>query len=217
MRSIGSIKLYRTADEEGVNGRTCKESKKQYQPYQNARSKRARCIRQRRHRKLLFGSGNHAKVASLGFFEDIPALLVVILGLGIFLASLLGVAIRQEECQQDLRHQTQVQDLLSSLSSHQLLKDEPDGSVLSLNTLEELSAQSLFSNFSTARLGFKFSMDIWLQHEGNGTGQIHLTYQPGTSPNDPDSMISARTTVVVRVEGYHYPAILQISAWGWVA
>ena len=147
-----------------------------------------------------------------GFFEDIPALMVVTIGLAVFLFSLASGLSGYLHHHEALKEHGEGVDLVQALRSYQGLIYEDLEGVLDGEKVSTITFEELILDLDPRHLGYDYTIQITdLSGKGNA-GNYTRTFN--TSLPGPGSEVTVLSSpVVIQVDGQARPGMVTIKIW----
>ena len=147
-----------------------------------------------------------------GFFEDIPVLILVTLGISMFLFSSAHAFTNylQHQSQQDL--QDDAVRFAHSLRSYDRLIEDKTPGVFSQERIERLNTSQLTKGFPPDHLAFEYQVTILEMREKPEDGLASYTWLTSPIPKGKDRAIVQSYVLIEDASGAH-PARLSVLVW----
>jgi|SRR3990172_4819391 len=143
-----------------------------------------------------------------GFFEEIPLLTIVIIGLSVFLASLFSAYSLYVGALEALRFRENAQDFAESLyADSRLTGDGPGGRFIAASLTEDVRAE-LETDFQPINLGFHYNVTV----SDVSDYPDRFTWYAGESAAGRDVRTITKPLVIVDGDLAH-PSLLIVKVW----
>ncbi|MEW5937982.1 MAG: hypothetical protein AB1665_09250 [Candidatus Thermoplasmatota archaeon] len=143
-----------------------------------------------------------------GFMEELPALLVVLVALSVFIAGAANAYYAYVDHRESLSRRERCQAFVGQVLSEPGLTAESRNALFDRSKLEAMSNEEFTARFPSARAGFEYSVEITAPDAAYTAG---FGYSP----------VEAQTKVVIEApcnildeEGIVWPGLLRLTAWG---
>ncbi len=146
------------------------------------------------------------------FFEDIPTLIVVIIGFGIFLLSLVNAFVGYQAQQDSFRmHQENVQFMEAIRAYDKFTYNSMEGVFLGYKILQ-VSDDTIELDFNPDALGYDYRIiinDVSDYPDGN---LYKVSFQTASPPPE-RSKYTAASSVIIKVDEHYHTAQLIVTIW----
>ena len=147
-----------------------------------------------------------------GFFEDIPTLIVVIIGFGIFLLSMVNAFVAYQAQQNTFRmHQENVEFAQAIRAYDKLTYNDQEGVFLGDKVLA-ISNGTMEQDFNSTALGYDYRIMINDVSDYPDSNTYKKTVQT-SSPPSRTSKFTVNSPVVIKVGEYYHAAQLIVTIW----
>ncbi|UCG68759.1 MAG: hypothetical protein JSV09_13285 [Thermoplasmata archaeon] len=147
-----------------------------------------------------------------GFFEDIPTLIIVILGFGIFLLSIVNAFVGYQAQQDNFRMHRECVEFTEALMAYEELTYESTKGIIDGDKFLIISEDDLKQDFNPASLGFDYRIIIKDVSDYENSNTYIKSFQT-SSPPARLSKYSVTSSIVIRVNGNYHGAQLIVTIW----
>lgn len=147
-----------------------------------------------------------------GFFEDLPALIVVIIGFGIFLLSIVNAFVAYQAQQDSFRMHQENKEFAQAIRSYDKLTYNFMEGVFSGDKILDISDETLESDFNPDALGYDYRLII-NDVSNYPNGNLYKRTLQTSSPPVESSKYTVTSSVTIRVGEYYHPAQLIVTIW----
>lgn len=147
-----------------------------------------------------------------GFFEDIPALIVVIIGFGIFLLSIVSAFISYQTQQESFRmHQESVEFMEAIRIYDKITYDSKEG-IFHGDSIQTITNETLKTDFHPDALGYEYRIIINDVSDYPNKNIYKKSFQTSAPPSS-SSKYTITSSVVIKVGEYYHAAQLIVTIW----
>jgi hypothetical protein len=147
-----------------------------------------------------------------GFTEELPAMLVVLVAVSLFVASLATAHSSFVERERWLDRRESVSSVLGLLWSDQELTEGHAGMYDAMTLADENSTSYVVSILSPAVLGFQYRLEI-TSLDGK---DLNFTVETGQRPTGKPTVVESSPCNILVGQGHVEPGLVRITAWGFV-
>lgn len=147
-----------------------------------------------------------------GFFEDIPALIVVILGFGIFLASIANAFVTYQAQQDSFRMHEKSLEFTRAIRGYDKLTYNYMEGIFEGKKLLGISNETIEEDFNPDRLGYDYRIIVNDVSDYPNSNLYVKSFQT-SSLHLKSSKYTIASSVVIKVEEHYHSAQLIVTIW----
>ena len=147
------------------------------------------------------------------FSEDLPALLVVLVAISLFVSGATQAYSSFQEREKAARERERVECFIALLRSDATIIRDGQAGLFDLEALREAnSASQILARYSSARVGFDHSLQFEISPIGGITENI--TFSASQKQEGVESVCLAAPCNFVEASGFVVPGRVSLTAWG---
>ena len=147
-----------------------------------------------------------------GFFEDIPVLIIVTVGISVFLITSMHALSVYLTNDQHMNFRDDVDQFVQNLRTYTHLSDREGGGTFSLDKVKDLSSERLIADFPPAKVGFHYQLSLEVIDRSEEQLNRSFSWATGNIDSKADHVI-VRSYLLVREGDLLHASKLSLLAW----
>ncbi len=147
-----------------------------------------------------------------GFFEDLPVLIVVTIGIGIFLISIIqAYATYLEEIEKE-EMRDNCNELCEAMRNYSELTYESTEGLFLGDKIKTLTLEMLKEDFNESALGYQYQISVLDKSDYSGNSEYTRTFRTSEEPSRAPKFTTV-SSVLIKVNDEYHAAQLIITIW----